>query len=146
MDVSAYAANSYSGGGQTGGPLFSFQTPIVKDIPNYLPETKSVIAVMLWRHYQLKSRGVNVFILSDGSVVQDTATPENSNTNIPLPWITNNPSGPYSYTTNFDGTIETASLPVWINYVYVGGHQYTINQYECNVLTAAGYADRIVAI
>jgi len=146
MDVSAYAANSYSGGGQTDGPLFSFQTPIVKDIPNYLPDTKSKIAIMLWRHYELKTRGVNVFILSDASVVQDTATSENSDTNIPLPWITNNPSGPYSYTTNWDGTIETASLPVWVTYVYEGGHIHTINQAEANFLSNAGYSDRIVAI
>ena len=112
-----------------------------------LPSSKTFPTTCLKPNRLLRSCcGGNVFILSDGSVVQDTATPENSNTNIPLPWITNDPSGPYSYTTNFDGTIETASLPVWINYVYVGGHQYTINQYECNVLTAAGYADRIVAI
>ena len=146
MDVSTYAASSYSGGGQVDGPLFQFQTPIVKDIPNYLPETTRAIQVMLWRHFELKRRGVNVFILSDGSVVQDTATPENPNTNIPLPWITNDPSGPYSYTTNFDGTIETASLPVWITYIYEGGHVNIINQTEANFLSAAGYSGNIVAI
>lgn len=146
MDVSAYAANSYSGGGQTSGPLFEFETPFVYDIPNYLPETTRAIQVMLWAHYKPKVRGVNVFVLSDGSVVQDTATANNSDTNIPLPWILNDPSGPYSYTTNWDGTIETASLPVYVEYIYEGGHKHIINQDEADFLSNAGYSAFITAI
>jgi hypothetical protein len=151
MDVSTYAANSYSGGGQISGPLFTFICPEVNDIPWYLPETPSGPAVSLLRHYRPKTRSVNVFVLSDGNVVQDTGTPENNDTNIPLPWITNDPSGPYAYTTNWDLTIETASLPIWIVYMYEGGHKHTINQTEANFLSTytangTGYSDRIVAI
>ena len=101
---------------------------------------------MLWRHYALKYRGVNVYVLSDDTFVQDTATSENSNTNIPLPWILNDPSGPYSYTTNFDGTIETASLNPYVQYIYEGGHVHTINQYEATLLSKAGYSDCITPL
>jgi hypothetical protein len=40
---------------------------------------------------------VNVWILSDGSVVQDTATAENSNTDMSAvyPWDVNNAAAPY---------------------------------------------------
>ena len=125
--------------------LYTFVTPTVNDVPNILPDTMSTVAVMLWRHYRLKSRGVNVYMLSDGSVVQDTATAENDNTSIPLPWITNDPGGPFSYVTNWDGTIATASLPVWVTNIYEGGHVHTIDGVEADILSAAGYSGLITA-
>jgi len=140
-----YSASTYSADPVSTGPLFHFQTPTVDDIPNYLPDDHGP-AVWLLRHYRPKTRGVNVFVLSDGTVAQDTATAENSNTSYPLPWILNDPSGPFAYTTNWDLTIETATLPVYIDYVYYGSHLYTINQTEANFLSAAGYSDRITPI
>ena len=95
---------------------------------------------MLWRHYKPRPRGVNVYMLSDGTFVQDTATPDNSLTNIPLPNIINDPAGAYSYTTNWDGTIETASLPVWIEKVYEGGHTHPVTSSEAALLAEAGYS------
>ena len=149
MYVSPYAIETYADGadGDVGnGPLYVFETPWVYDIPNYLPTSRMMPETMLWRHFRQKPRGVNVFVLSDNSVVQDTATVENSNSNIPLPFILNDPSGPYSYTTNWDGTIETATLPVYIQYVYEGGHLHTINQFEAEFLSAAGYSTWITAL
>jgi len=140
-----YAASTYSADPASTGPLFTFQTPTVNDIPNYLPTDRGP-AVSLLRHYRPKTRGVNVFVLSDNTVVQDTATAENSNTSYPLPWILNDPSGPFAYTTNWDLTIQTASLPVWIQYVYYGSHVYTINQFEATFLSNAGYGNLIHAL
>ena len=145
MFTSPYAASTYADGTMGSGPLYQFQPPQVKDIPWYLP-TSHGPAVSLYRHYRLKSRGVNVFILSDGSVVQDTATTENSNTAIPLPWILNDPLNEYSYVTNWDGSVTHTYLDPFIEYVYEGGHVHTINQIEAEFLSAAGYSDCIVAL
>jgi hypothetical protein len=175
MDASPYGASTFSQGGVTNGPLFQFQTPLVKDIPTYLPESRGV-QVLLWRHYTPKYRGVNVYVLSDGTVVQDTPTTENANTNIPLPWILNNDPkvqgwyppiydehghvtyGPfvswltgaedntYSYVTNWDGSITTTVLDPHIVYIYEGGHAHTINQYEANILSGAGYSGNITPL
>jgi hypothetical protein len=142
-----YSASVYSADPQDNGPFFHFTPPTVNDIPWYEPDDHGPM-VWLYRHFRPKTRGVNVFILSDGTIAQDTATPENSNSAYPLPWILNDPSGPYSYTTNWDLTVETASLPVWIEYCYYGGHTYTINQFEANYLTSTvpGYSSLITSI
>lgn len=137
MYGTSYAVGSYDAGGSE-EVIAYFLPPIVSDIPNYLP-TSSADQKGLWRHYRLKNRGVNVFLLSDGTYVQDTATVENSNSGMPLPWIINDPSGPYSYTTNFDGTIETASLNPYIVKVYEGGHVHPVSASEAAALSAAGY-------
>ena len=132
-----YAVGAYSEALPTATQAYFFP-PIVSDIPNYLPNSRAD-QKGLWRHYRLKNRGVNVFLLSDGTYVQDTATVENPNSGMPLPWIINDPSGPYSYTTNFDGTIETASLNPYIVKVYEGGHLHPVSTDEAAALTAAGY-------
>jgi len=119
-------------------PAYYFSPPTVRDIPNYLPESTGP-AVWLLRHYRLKERGVNVFLLSDGTYTQDTNTPENPNSGYPLPWITNDPSGPFSYVTNWDGTTTSTTLPVWIVKVYEGGHRHEITAEEAASLEAAGY-------
>ena len=145
MFTSPYAASTYADGAEGSGPLYQFQPPQVNDIPWYLP-TSHGPAVALYKHYRLKSRGVNVFVLSDDTVVQDTATPENSNTNMPLPWILNDPLNEYSYVTNWDGSITNTYLDPHIAYVYEGGHVHTINQTEAEFLSAAGYSDSITAL
>ena len=150
MDASPYGASTFSQGGVTEGPLFYFTTPLVRDIPNYLPTSKGD-EIRLWRHYRLKERGVNVFVLSDGSVAQDTATTENANSGYPLPW---NLTGDYivdlkndiAYVTNWDGTVTHTYLDPKIQYVYEGGHTHTINQSEASFLTAAGYGAYITPL
>ena len=144
---SPYSAGTY---GANPDPLvakYLFRPPQVNDIPWYKPDDRGP-AVWLFRHYRPKTRGVNVFILSDNTIAQDTATPENPNSNYPLPWILNDPSGPYSYTTNWDGQQETASLPVWIQYIYEGGHDHIINEQEAQFLqlTVPGYTTCITAL
>jgi hypothetical protein len=144
MDASPYGASTFSGG-QAIGPLFQFQTPIVYDIATYLPDSRG-IQVLLWRHYKRRARGVNVFVLSDGTVTQDTPTPENSNANVPLPWIINDPLNEYSYVTNWDGTIERTYLDPHISFVYEGGHVHTINQFESDFLSSKGYGANITPL
>lgn len=140
-----YSASTYSADPASTGPLFKFTPPTVNDIPWYKP-TDHGPAVWLYRHFRPKTRGVNVFILSDGTVVQDTATPNNTNSGYPMPWILNDPGGPYSSVTNWDLTVTDTTLPVWIEYVYYGSHTYTINQFEATFLETAGYADYITPL
>lgn len=142
MYTGPYALSTYAAG-EEGVYTYVFSPPVVYDRPTYLPDS-SPQQVALQRHYAPRARGVNVFVLSDGTVVQDTATSENSNTNIPLPWILNDPGGPYSSVTNIDLSVTNTSLPVWIDFVYEGGHNHPINTFEATFLTAAGYADCIV--
>ena len=88
------SATPYEGG--TSGLRLIFTPPLVKDRPPFLPDS-SELQKSLWLHYENRYRGVNVWILSDGSVVQDTATPENSNTDMSAvyPWDVNNAAAPY---------------------------------------------------
>ena len=87
------SATLYEGGSSTLRLIFT--PPLVKDRPPILPEPHP--GNELWLHYENRYRGVNVWILSDGSVVQDTATPENSNTDMSAvyPWDVNNAAAPY---------------------------------------------------
>ena len=117
----------------------TFTPPLVTDVPAYLPETGGT-ARLLWRHYTPRQRGVNVFKLSDGTYVQDTATSENSSTNIPYPWDPDNPSGPYVSGWDPINNVETStSHAVWIVTAYYGGHSYVVSDTEASALTAAGY-------
>jgi hypothetical protein len=102
--------------------------------------------VGLWRHFENRSRGVNVFELSDGTFVQDTATSENSNTSIPYPWNPDDPSAPYVHVQNWDGTVTDISHAVYITTVWFGGRSYQVSAAQASALTAytahgAGYAD-----
>ncbi len=115
--------------------MSTFTPPIVQDRPPYLPDSDP-LAVGLWRHFENRKRGVNVFKLSDGSYCQDTATAENSNTNIPYPWNPNDPSAPYVHVQNWDGTVTDISEPVWIVTAYYGGHSYEVSSAEAAALTA----------
>jgi len=76
--------------------MSTFVTPLRKDRPPFLPDSTE-LQKSLWAHFENRERGVNIWVMSDGSVVQDTATPENSNTNMTgvYPWDVNNPLAPY---------------------------------------------------
>ena len=82
-----------SGGASTG---YIFTPPNVKFVPPFLPDS-TPLDKSLWEHFENRERGVNVFIMSDNSVVQSDPTPENSNTDMTgvYPWNIDNPSGPY---------------------------------------------------
>jgi hypothetical protein len=122
------------------GPVYGyFFPPEVADVPPFLPDTRGP-ALSLARHLKPHVRGVNVFQLSNGTFVQDTATEENADTNVPYPWDPSDPGGPYSYVTNFDGSIvETAQDP-FIVAVFYGGHSTPVNEATYDALESAGYS------
>ena len=115
-----------------------FTPPVIRDMPNYLPEDRSP-NMMLWRHYQLRERGVNVYLLSDGTYAQETATPGHTSTNIPLPWILNDPRNEFSYVTNWDGSVTQTFLDPHVVKVYEGGHTHPVTSGEAQSLAGAGY-------
>jgi len=121
----------------------TFTPPVVYDNPAILPDSGG-LSRRLFRYFPNRPRFVYVFALSDGTFVQDTATNENSNTNIPYPWDPNNPSAPYStsYYVNFEVTPPEpvrydVAHDVWITKVYVGPTYVT--PAEATALTSAGY-------
>ena len=95
---------------------------------------------MLFRHYEVRERHVNVFRLKDGTFVQDYPTPENSNANVPYPYNPNDPSGLYAYVHNWNGTIEEYHLPNPIVHIFLGGETTMVSQELANELVHAGYA------
>ena len=120
-----------------------FTPPKVYDNPAILPDSRG-IANRLFRYYHNRARYVNVFALSDGTFVQDTATAENSNTNIPYPYNPYDPSAPYvtSWYTNYEVnppvlTHTSVSQNPYITRVYEGREYVTAA--EVAALTAAGY-------
>ena len=137
MYTAPYAAGPYDGEGVSLTQAY-FTPPTVRDVTNYLHDS-SGLQVKLWRHFRLKERGVNVFALSDGTFVQDTATPENGNTGYPLPWILNSPNNEFSTVYNINGTVTHTTLDPFIIKVYEGGHRHLITASEATRLTRAGY-------
>lgn len=115
-----------------------FVTPKVCDEPPYLPDSTPT-QIGLWRHYAPGCRGVNVFLLSDGTYVQDTATMENQNVNIPYPINFNYPGAPIVQTTNWDGTVIDTYINPYVVKQYFGGTMNPITEAEATALTAAGY-------
>ena len=120
-----------------------FTPPKVYDNPPILPDSRG-LANRLFRYYPNRARYVAVFALSDGTFVQDTATAENSNTNIPYPYNPWDPSAPYvtSWYTDYEAnppvlTHTSVSQNPYITKVYEG-REY-VSATEVAALTAAGY-------
>lgn len=120
-------------------PLINFSTPKTKVVPPILPDSRGA-SYMLFRHYEIRERHVNVFRLKDGTFVQDYPTPENSNANVPYPYNPNDPSGLYAYVHNWNGTIEEYHLPNPIVQIFLGGETTMVSQELANELVHAGYA------
>ena len=121
----------------------TFTPPKVKDNPPILPDSTG-LERRLWRYFPNRARYVLVFKLSDGTFVQDTATAENSNTNIPYPYNPYDPSAPYStsYYINFEvnppvPTVSYVSQNPYIAKVYM--NVSTVTSAEATALTNAGY-------
>lgn len=127
--------------------MATFTPPVVYDNPPILPDAGG-LANRLFRYYPNRARYVAVFALSDGTFVQDTATSENSNTNIPYPYNPYEPSSPYMTSYYIDYT-QTPPVPTsvsvsqdpWITKVYQTAQYVTAS--EAAALTAAGYGDCI---
>lgn len=121
-----------------GLPPIKFTTPLVQVVPPILPETTGP-AYRLFRHYAPTYRHVNVFLLSDGTFVQDYPTPENNNANVPYPWNWNEPDAPYATSTNWNGIITQYYLNPHISQVFWGGETSLVSQDLANALRHAGY-------
>lgn len=136
--------------------MSAFTPPLVKDRPPFLGDSTQA-QKDLWRHYENRERGVNVWIMSDGSVVQDTATPENSNTDMSgvYPWDVNNPSAPYVTSVFIDSganpqvpSAHTTSHSVYPVAFFQGGTTTPITTAQVTLLTnytayGTGYAGNI---
>lgn len=123
--------------------MATFTPPTLHDVPPVLPLERG-IAYRLFRYFPNRARYVTVFALSDGTFVQDTATPENSNTSVPYPYDPYSPGAPYStsYYTNFDVSPPVqakldVSHDVYIKKVYMAPQYVTPD--EVTALTSAGY-------
>lgn len=81
--------------------MTTFTPPTVNIVPRFLPDSPAQEKA-LFKFYQPSSAYVQVFLLSDGTFVQNYSTPENQNTNIPYPWNADNPSAPYAYGSYID--------------------------------------------
>ena len=133
---------------------YYFSPPLIKDRPPFLPDS-SELEKSLWAHFENRIRGVNVWIISDGSVVQDTATPENSNTNMTpvYPWNPDAPSAPYVTTVMVPAlpaaqvaTVTTVSHTTYPVAFFPGGSTTQITQAQYNLLLdytefGTGYSD-----
>jgi hypothetical protein len=85
--------SSYSAQAPPGTYYCIFETPQVRDRPPYLPDS-SRVQVMLWRHFENRLRGVNVWQRSDGTFCVDTpANYEAAQTN-PAAYFSDDPIGP----------------------------------------------------
>jgi len=121
----------------------TFTPPKVYDNPPILPDARG-LANRLFRYFPNRARYVTVFALSDGTFVQDTATAENSNTNIPYPYNPWEPSAPFStsYYINYEvvppvPTVSKVSQNPYIVKVYQ--EKMNVTAAEVAALTAAGY-------
>lgn len=121
-------------------PPISFTTPLTQVVPPILPETMGP-SYRLFRHYAPTYRHVNVFLLNDGTFVQDYPTPENNNANVPYPWNWNEPNAPYAVSTNWNGIISQYYLNPHISQVFWGGETSLVNQNLANALRHAGYGN-----
>jgi hypothetical protein len=122
-----------SSGASTG---WLFTPPNIKVEPNITIDS-TALQNSLWLHYELRERGVNVWILSDGSVVQSDPSPENSNTNLSnvYPWDPFNPSAPYVTSVFIDAganpqspTVHTTSHSPYVVAFFAGASSYPVDQ------------------
>jgi hypothetical protein len=150
-DLSYDNPEFYDGGNFTG---YLFTPPLVKDRPPFLPDS-TPLQKSLWMHYEARLRGVNVWLMSDNSVVQDTATPENSNTDMSnvYPWNPDSPAAPYVRSIFIDplpakqvATEHDVSHAVYPVAFFSGGSTHPVTTAQATILAdytafGVGYSD-----
>jgi hypothetical protein len=137
-------------------------------VPPYLPETQGQ-AFALFRHYELRQRGIDIFVMSDGSVVTDRPVQLSvgppatfSVTGSPYPWNptqspidTTNPatggeqppvkgSFPYVHVDNplaSPEVLEVSTSPYCVSWFRGGVTSYTISNAMYAILLAAGFTN-----
>ena len=112
---STYGGATYGGGttvvpiplppGPGPGGVAIFQPPTAQDEAPYLPDS-SPIAVRLYRHYENRKRGVNVWQRSDGTFVQDTPTNNEPAQTTPAAYFSDDPIGPYELVGQTDTNVN----------------------------------------
>ena len=136
--------------------MSTFTPPLIRNVPTILSDPHP--GNDLWRHYELRKKGVNVWILSSGDVVQSEATPENSNTDMSavFPWDVNNPAAPYVRSIYIDAgvrpqvaTEHDVSHSVYPVAYFSGGSSHPITAAQVTLLTnyvafGTGYGGCIV--
>lgn len=147
LDLSYDAPFPYDAPTSYDGPSLGvnlyFFPPTIGDEPPFLPDSTPT-QVGLWRHNAPGVRGVNVFLLDNGTFVQDTATPGFPNSSVPYPINFNDPGAPIVMTTNWDGTVIDTFIEPYVVRQYFGGAYNPITATEAADLTAAGYGPYIV--
>jgi len=90
---------------------YTFTSPQLEDVPQYLPESNRQ-QVGLYRHFKRRIRNLVVALLSDYSTAQDTPTDGHPNS-IPYPWNPNDPGGPFatSWGYEYPGVVAPGSRP-----------------------------------
>ena len=133
----------------------TFTPPIVNDRPNFNADSTEEQKALFKFFHVLNPRYVQVFLLSDGSFVQDTPggfAPDGSvvvnvqgnGGQIPYPWDPSNPSAPYATSIFYDlsktpppRVTAYISHTIWIVSVTNGIVEVTAAM--AAALTAAGY-------
>lgn len=98
-----------------------FTPPSRNAVPSVLPpwtgrEAQTVTGWRLFRHYRSRPEGINVFLLSDGTVTEDD--PDGTSVH----WLNENDGNPY------------------VQVAWYGGHDdYNITEAQKTLLVAAGY-------
>lgn len=132
----------------------TFTPPVVKVNPPFLPDSTN-LEKSLWAHFESREAGVNVWILSDGNVVQTYPSPENSNTDMSAvyPWDVNDAKAPYVRSIFIDplpapqvATDHDVSHNPYPVANFYGGSTHTITDAQYTLLLnytahGAGYAD-----
>lgn len=136
--------------------MSSFTPPLVQVVPTFTPDSTQD-QIDLWRHYENRIRGVNVWILSDNTVVQSDPSPENSNTDMSavFPWNISNPQDPYVRSIYIDPGVrpqvpsehDVAHNPYPVAY-FQGGTTTPVTAAQATLLTnytafGTGYGDCI---
>jgi len=118
----------------------TFTPPTVNTVPRFLPDSVGQQKA-LFKFYKPSAAFVQVFLLSDGTYVQNYSTPENTNTDIPYPWNPNDPGGPYAWGSYVDydqdppKSVEfKITRPFWITKLY--DRPITVTQAEADALSA----------
>lgn len=90
---------------------YAFIPPLAPLNPPFLPDSPRA-TVMLWRHYRPRMVGVNVFLLNNGSYVQQIATPTLV-TPIPSHTRFTDTTNPVLAMTAVAGHVEISPQPPW---------------------------------
>jgi hypothetical protein len=144
-----------------------YTPPIAEMVtPRFLPDSTQ-LEVRFWRHFRPLDSGCNVYILNSAetgfSVVSDYPVPISiepyvASTNLALPWITAEaltapgygpqgteslpyaPPPPYSYTENWDRSVDSFSLDPYVwTWLRGGVAPYTVSTLVADILTTAGF-------